>query len=178
MNALAAAALGVTAGASPAKAAGALERFSPLEGRFFVHRVSGSFTLVDDSYNANPSSLKAALRSAAALAGKNSRLLVGLGTMAELGDATAEAHRDAGRLVAASGAARFWAMGLHASGMVEGAEQGGMPAEDMEISDSHEAVALRIRETAQPGDVVFIKGSRSAEMERVVAVLKETAVSG
>ncbi|MFO8090280.1 MAG: UDP-N-acetylmuramoyl-tripeptide--D-alanyl-D-alanine ligase [Desulfatiglandaceae bacterium] len=178
MNALAATALGVTAGASPERAVYALERFSPLKGRFAIHRPPGGFVLVDDSYNANPSSLKAALQSAAALVGMASRLLVGLGTMAELGDGTAAAHLDAGRFVAASGAARFWAMGVHASEMAEGAAQAGMQAEEISVSDSHRVMALSIKEAARPGDVVFIKGSRSAGMERVVAVLRETDVSG
>jgi UDP-N-acetylmuramoyl-tripeptide--D-alanyl-D-alanine ligase len=98
--------------------------------------------------------------------------------MAELGDGAAGAHLDAGRFVAASGAAHFWAMGLHASEMVEGAVQAGMPDTDIEISDSHRVMASSSRESAGPGDVVFIKGSRSAGMERVVAILAETAVSG
>jgi UDP-N-acetylmuramoyl-tripeptide--D-alanyl-D-alanine ligase len=175
MNALAAAALGVTAGAGPERAACALERFSPLKGRFVIHRPPGGFMLVDDSYNANPSSLKAALQSAAGLVDKASRLLVGLGAMAELGGGAAEAHLDAGRLVAASGAACFWAMGLHASEMAEGAAQAGMQAEEIRVSDSHRAMASSIREVVRPGDVVFIKGSRSAGMERVVEFLKKPA---
>jgi UDP-N-acetylmuramoyl-tripeptide--D-alanyl-D-alanine ligase len=172
MNALAALALGVTAGASPERAARALETFSPLNGRFVIHRPPGGFVLVDDSYNANPSSLKAALQSAAALVGKASRLLVALGTMAELGEGAAGAHRDAGRLVAASGAAVFWPMGLHASEMAEGAVRAGMPAAKIDVSDSHRVLASRIREAARPGDVVFVKGSRSAGMEHVVRFLK------
>jgi len=178
MNALAALALGVTAGASPEKAVRAVERFSPLNGRFVIHRPPGGFVLVDDSYNANPSSLKAALQSASALVGRESRLLVALGTMAELGEETAEAHQDAGKLVAAAGAACFWGMGPHASEMAEGAVRAGMPAGKIDVSDTHRVLASRIKKAVRPGDVVFIKGSRSAGMERVVAFLKGNRVSG
>jgi UDP-N-acetylmuramoyl-tripeptide--D-alanyl-D-alanine ligase len=172
VNALAAAALGITAGASLEEAACALERFSPLKGRFATHQTAGGFLLVDDSYNANPSSLRAALKSASALVGKGTRLLVGLGTMAELGEGAVSAHLEAGKFVAASGATRFWAMGVHAAEMAEGAAQAGMPPANIDVSDSHQDMASRIREVARPGDVVFIKGSRSAGMERVVAFLR------
>jgi UDP-N-acetylmuramoyl-tripeptide--D-alanyl-D-alanine ligase len=178
MNALAAAALGVTAGASLNRAALALEKFTPLNGRFIVHQLPGGWVLVDDSYNANPSSLKAALKSAAALVKGDSRLLVALGTMAELGRGTAAAHMDAGRLVAASGAARFWAMGPHAPDMAKGAEQEGMQPADIEVFESHGAVASKIGKSVRPGDVIFIKGSRSAGMERVVEILRINHASG
>jgi UDP-N-acetylmuramoyl-tripeptide--D-alanyl-D-alanine ligase len=59
--------------------------------------------------------------------------------------------------------------------MAEGAAQAGMQAEEIRVSDSHRAMASSIREVVRPGDVVFIKGSRSAGMERVVEFLKKPA---
>jgi UDP-N-acetylmuramyl pentapeptide synthase len=177
MNALGAVALGVTAGVSPGAAAVALSRFSWLKGRFVVRRMPGGWILVDDTYNANPSSLRAALCSASGLVEKGGRLLAGLGSMAELGIGAVEAHREAGMFVAAAGAARLWAMGPYASNMINGAEHAGMACGHADVSDSHGRMAAAISEAARSGDVVFVKGSRSAEMERVVEILAGAAVS-
>ncbi len=171
VNALGALALGVGAGVPLDTAAAALEKFSLLKGRFMVKRFPGGLTLVDDTYNANPVSLKAALTSVSGLVNRNGRLLVGLGAMGELGAGAAEAHLEAGRLVAASGASRFWAVGAYATEMIDAAGRAGMPPDGTGISDSHESMASNILGAVREGDVVLLKGSRSAEMEKVVEIL-------
>ena len=86
-----------------------------------ISHLPDGVTLVDDTYNCNPASLKAALDSVKALVTGEGRLIVGLGEMLELGDETVPAHLEAGKMVAELGAFCFLAMGEHAPQMIEGA---------------------------------------------------------
>ena len=165
-NALAAAGVGLALGLSPTQIVHGLEAARPAKGRC-IWRTAGRLRILDDTYNANPSSVAAALQTLAA-SGPSRRVVV-LGDMLELGELTHAAHRDMGRAVAASGAAEFVGLGRWAQTAVESARQAGL-AESHHVTTFEDAVALLLKRLA-PGDAVLVKGSRGMRMERVVDAL-------
>jgi UDP-N-acetylmuramoyl-tripeptide--D-alanyl-D-alanine ligase len=167
VNALAAAGVGLALGLSLEQVARGLEAARPAKGRC-VWRRAGPLRLLDDTYNANPDSVRAALAALAAGAGAARRVVV-LGDMLELGPISESAHREVGRAVAASGAAEFIGVGRWAQAAVEAARRGGL-AESHHVSTFEDTVALLLKRLA-PGDAVLVKGSRGMRMERVVDAL-------
>jgi UDP-N-acetylmuramoyl-tripeptide--D-alanyl-D-alanine ligase len=166
-NALAAAGVGWAVGLDLDRIASGLEAARPAKGRC-VWRRAGQLRVLDDTYNANPTSVAAALRTLAAGAGGRRRIVV-LGDMLELGEIAEPAHREAGRAVAASGAAEFIAMGPHGGAAVESARAAGL-SESHHTTTFEDTVALRLKRLG-PGDAVLVKGSRGMRMERVVDAL-------
>jgi len=116
-NALAASAVAFNLGASSAEVVEGLERFQAMKGRFMITELPGGVTLVDDTYNCNPLSLRAAMDSLKSLV-RGRRVIVGLGEMYELGEETIQVHLEAGAMVAALPAFFFVALGEHAPVMV------------------------------------------------------------
>jgi len=171
-NALAAASACLCLQARPEHIVEALEGFIGVDGRFTLINLPGDVTLVDDTYNANPSSLKVALESVASLVDKGSRIIVGLGEMMELGDAAATAHVEAGRMAAQLGVRHLVTMGEHALEMVKGAVESGMPPESAETVESHNEMVEKIRNVLRRGDLIFLKGSRKMDLGRVVDGLR------
>ena len=133
-------------------------------------------TVVNDAYNANPDSMRAALKTLAILSrGKTRRTWAVLGKMAELGDDAEAAHRDLGRFVVRLDVSRLVVIGSEAGGIHAGAVlEGSWGEESVHVDDVDAAIAL-LREQLRPGDVVLVKGSRSAGLERVAAALLEPA---
>jgi UDP-N-acetylmuramoyl-tripeptide--D-alanyl-D-alanine ligase len=131
--------------------------------------------LVDDTYNSNPSSLKAAIESVKELAKNGGRVIIGLGEMMELGDEAVPAHIEAGSMVAELGAHCFIAMGEHAPEMIEGAVNAGFPSERTVMVSTHEEMVQEIRDVMIDGDVILLKGSRRVHLEKVAESLKEKA---
>jgi UDP-N-acetylmuramoyl-tripeptide--D-alanyl-D-alanine ligase len=166
-NALAAAGAGLALGLDVADIARGLGDARPVKGRC-VWRQAGDVALLDDTYNANPPSLAAALDTALAHRGDR-RLVVVLGDMLELGDATAAAHREAGLRVAAAGAAEFIGLGRHMGEAVEAARAAGL-GDALHAATAEDAVAHLLKRLA-PGDLVLVKGSRGMRMERVADAL-------
>lgn len=166
-NALAAAAAGLALGFGLPEIAGALAGAAPVKGRC-VWRLAGSVRVLDDTYNANPAAMRAALVTAVAHRG-GGRLVVVLGDMLELGDATAEAHREVGRQVVAAGAVEFVGVGSQMRLAVETARAAGL--EGAQPVDTYEDALAFLLKRLQPDDVVLVKGSRGMRMERVVDAL-------
>jgi len=173
-NALAAAAIGLCSNEPAGHIVEGLGRFMGIEGRFMVVPLPGGVILVDDTYNSNPSSLKAALESVETLVDEGGRIIVGMGEMTELGGATVPAHREAGRLVAKFGAHYFLAMGEHAHEMVEGAVESDMPRIRGEVVKTHGEMVKRIRDEIREKDLILLKGSRKMALGKVVDGLKES----
>jgi UDP-N-acetylmuramoyl-tripeptide--D-alanyl-D-alanine ligase len=117
------------------------------------------------------------MRSALAVLGEatTGRRVAVLGEMRELGDASAAAHREVGRVAAERGVSFLILVGAKAEEMRAGAVEAGMDASAVAVVASHAEAARRVRDYVQPGDVVLIKGSRGARMEQVLAHLREEA---
>jgi UDP-N-acetylmuramoyl-tripeptide--D-alanyl-D-alanine ligase len=167
VNALAAAGVGWAVGLDIERIASGLAAARPVKGRS-IWRRAGPLRILDDTYNANPVSVAAALETLGAGAEGRRRVVV-LGDMLELGEITEEAHRDAGRAVAASGAAEFIAMGPHGRAAAEAARAAGLH-ESHHTSTFEDTMAVLLKRLG-PGDAVLVKGSRGMRMERVVDAL-------
>ncbi|HEU5320964.1 MAG TPA: cyanophycin synthetase, partial [Methylomirabilota bacterium] len=166
-NALAAAAVALALDVPLADIARGLAAARPVAGRC-VWREAGAVRILDDTYNAGPASLAAALDTAAAHRGRR-RLLVVLGDMLELGAGADDAHREAGRRVAAAGAAVLVGVGRAMGLAVEAARAAGL-AEAYHATTFEDTMAHLLKRVA-PGDLVLVKGSRGMRMERVVDAL-------
>ena len=134
-------------------------RFSSLRGE--VVELPGGVTVVNDCYNANPMSMRAALDHLAS--SEAERRIAVLGTMAELGPGSEGFHREIGAHAAGLGIDMLVAVGEEALGYT-----GGFDGETHSVATPEEASAL-LEELARPGDRVLIKGSRSVGLERVLA---------
>jgi len=141
----------------------------PVKGRLEIKMAASGARLIDDSYNANPSSLDAGLDVLAAQAGE--RWLV-LGDMAELGDATLEAHRQAGRAARGAGVNRLFAVGALTPDAVR---EFGDGAEWFADGD---ALLARLGGLLRPDVTVLIKGSRVNRLERIAAALVPAGAEG
>lgn len=130
---------------------------------------AGPLEVLDDTYNANPASMAAALEALGARAVSGRRIAV-LGTMLELGDETVALHRGVGERAAACGAAAVFGYGPHGSDIIAGARDAGVPL--AEAFDTHEALADALHQFASPGDSILLKGSRGMRMERVLEHLE------
>ncbi len=147
-----------------------LEAFTPYQGRFRIERLGG-ITLIDDSYNANPASTKAALETLHQIAAEGHRIAV-LGDMLELGERESEAHRCVGA-VAGRNVDRLYLLGeLMTQHTAEGAVLAEMPADAVICCASHGEIAGHLHQTLADGDVILIKGSRGMTMEKVAAELR------
>ena len=167
VNALAASAVGVALGFPLDKIAGGLAAARPVAGRC-VWKSAGGVRILDDTYNANPVSVAAALDIVAAQRG-TSRFVVVLGDMLELGTITDEAHREVGRRIAAAAPAHFLGVGRHAALAVEAARAAGVA--DAKATATFEDTMAELLKRVVPGDLVLVKGSRGLRMERVVDAL-------
>ena len=148
----------------PATRAG-LERFAGVPGRLTLHEGPRGIALLDDSYNSNPASALASLRTLRELAG-DARAIALLGDMFELGEAAPALHADVGRAAAELGIDALIAVGELSRHTAEAAREAGLP-EVQEAPDA-EAAARLLLELAEPGDAVLVKGSRGMRMERAV----------
>lgn len=166
-NALAAAGAGLAVGLSATDIVRGLEMARPAKGRC-VWRRAGGLRILDDTYNANPASVLAALGTLQAARDAH-RLIVVLGDMLELGAIGPEAHRMIGRAVAAAGAAEFIATGPLSALAVDAAREAGL-AESHHVP-AWEDVVTRLLKRLAPGDAVLVKGSRGMGMERVADAL-------
>ena len=168
-NALAAAAAAHALGIPSEIIANGLELFRPYDKRFNLEK-SGAIMLIDDSYNANPASMGAALATLAELKG-DKRAFVALGDMLELGGNEAELHRLLG-VQAAQVADRLYLHGPLTAHVAEGALSAGLLAENVVQGLSHEEIATDILKHAGEGDFVLLKGSRGMRMEKVAEAIR------
>ncbi|MDH6551893.1 UDP-N-acetylmuramoyl-tripeptide--D-alanyl-D-alanine ligase [Streptomyces sp. SAI-133] len=171
-NALAAAAVAHELGMSATEIATALSEAGSLSRwRMEVTERPDGVTIVNDAYNANPESMKAALRALAAM-GKGRRTWAVLGKMAELGDEALAEHDAVGRLAVRLNVGKLVAVGgREASWLQLGAyNEGSWGEESVHVSDAQAAVDL-LRSELRPGDVVLVKASRSVGLESVAEAL-------
>ena len=174
-NALAAAAAGVALGLPLADIARGLAAVRPVAGRC-VWKQAGAVTILDDTYNASPTSVRAALDTIATHR-RGRRVIVVLGDMLELGAVTDDAHRAVGREVAALPADELIGVGRAMRLAVEAAREAGL-GEARHLTTFEDTVAHLLKRVVA-GDLVLVKGSRGMRMERVVdALVARLARSG
>ncbi|MFE3603457.1 UDP-N-acetylmuramoyl-tripeptide--D-alanyl-D-alanine ligase [Streptomyces sp. NPDC059096] len=183
-NALAAAAVAYELGMSVDEIAVALSEAGTLSRwRMEVTERSDGVTIVNDAYNANPESMRAALRALVAMGGasrpEGSRTWAVLGQMAELGDTSLAEHDAVGRLAVRLNVSKLVAVGgREASWLRLGAyNEGSWGEESVHVSDARAAIDL-LRRELRPGDVVLVKASRSVGLEKVAQALLENATEG
>jgi UDP-N-acetylmuramoyl-tripeptide--D-alanyl-D-alanine ligase len=162
-NALLAAAVGIDFGLSPTECADGLSQ-ARLTGGRLARRMIRDTTILDDTYNANPDSMEAALRTLADMPCDGRRIAV-LGRMGELGDHASAGYARVGR-AAADAVDVLIVVGSECAPVTESA-RGGRVIAIHEVSSTTDAGAL-LRRIARPGDIVLVKGSRSARMEGVI----------
>ena len=171
-NSLAAAAVALECGMAPAEVAAGLAAARPRSRwRMEVCEGPGGLTVVNDAYNANPESMRAALQALAAMAGGRRTWAV-LGEMRELGAASPAEHENLGRLARGLGVDRLVVVGegaraVHTGALADGAVDG---EGSVLVPDVAAALAV-LRPALRPGDVVLVKASRGAGLERVAAGL-------
>ncbi len=163
-NALLAIAAGRVFGLPLEKCAAGLAAAPLTKARLQIRHVHG-VQFIDDSYNANPDSTKAALRTLAELQTDGQRIAV-LGQMAELGAESSRGHREVGEMAAALGIDHLISLGKGSAEIAAGASAAGLSSSH-QLDSAAEAADL-LCSTARPGDLVLIKGSRSARTERVL----------
>jgi len=165
-NALAAAAVGEVLGAPLERIKAGLEAFVPERGRMGIRRLGRGICLVDDTYNANPGSMAAAIETLANLPAGGRRIAM-LGDMLELGPQSAALHCEIGQIVGRAGIDRLYAAGNFASAMAEGAMERQMTA-DQVFAGTKEAIIERLNGDLRKDDLILVKGSRGMAMEAVV----------
>jgi len=168
INAAAAIAATLPLGASIDDMAAGLESFTQIHGRMNVVS-AGGIIILDDTYNANPTSVASALRTLKAASGRKVAIL---GEMLELGRSSAVEHHDIGRLAGELGIDVVTAIGRMASEVADGAHLAGMTSRRLHVfKDKKEAMA-GLRFIIKEGDTVLVKGSRGAALEEIVEWLK------
>jgi UDP-N-acetylmuramoyl-tripeptide--D-alanyl-D-alanine ligase len=164
-SALMAIGLGRHFGVEEKDIARALKAQRPVFLRGTVERKSGARFIVD-CYNANPSSMKSALRLLQDAAGKDDAVAI-VGDMLELGKYSGRLHAALGEAVAKSKVKRLLAVGDFAGTIAAGAIKAGMKAKDVYVAPNNvEALAIA-RKLVHPGDTVLLKGSRGVHLETV-----------
>ena len=156
MNALAAAACAHAAGVAPAAIGAGLSEFRPYSGRLQIKTMTGGATLIDDSYNANPDSVRAAIDVLAACPGPTALVL---GDMGEVGEQGPAFHAEVGRYAKEKGIGFVFTLGN--SSRETSKAFGGKHVEDLN----------EVKANLKDVKTVLVKGSRFMQMERVVALL-------
>jgi len=164
--ALSAVAVGREIGMTPSAIAAGLRNFQPPQGRCQIRQV-GSWTIIDDSYNANPASMRAACELMKAWQTRHKKIAI-LGDMLELGAAAAQYHRELGATIAQSGIDSVLAYGEFAGDVVTGARVAGMDVHQIAQCPTWDTVLMTLECWLEPHDLLLIKGSRSMRMERVI----------
>lgn len=168
-NALAAAAVGYLLGLSAQEIKAGLEDFKPAHGRMNILTISRAH-IIDDTYNANPDSMKAAIMTFKSLKGKNRGTIIA-GDMFELGEYAESMHKEIGSFSAKSDIAKLYITGEFAESVAAGARE-----EDNSLdifTGTREEILEDLTGWLMPGDWVLIKGSRAMGMDKIVEGLKD-----
>jgi UDP-N-acetylmuramoyl-tripeptide--D-alanyl-D-alanine ligase len=163
-NALLAVAAGRAFALSIEECAAGLATAPLAKARLQIKQIGG-VQFLDDSYNANPDSMKAALRTLVELDADGKRIAV-LGEMRELGDESERGHREVGETAAALKIDRLISIGSVAAAIADAAKHAGL--RETAIVNSTSKAADLLRDIAAPGDLILIKGSRAARTEEVI----------
>ncbi len=169
-NAVGAAALAHGLGVSLSAVRRGLERARPFPMRMQIEEWKG-VGVINDTYNANPASMEAAVKTLADVPCNGARIAV-LGDMFELGKQSRRQHLELGSQVARARLDGLYLLGAQAKHVRQGALRGGMPPEQIIIGKNHGEVARLLGARLKKGDWVLFKGSRGMKMETVLRELK------
>jgi UDP-N-acetylmuramoyl-tripeptide--D-alanyl-D-alanine ligase len=164
-NALAAVSVGVLLGMALSEIASGIETYKPLKGRMNVHELE-TITVIDDTYNANPTSTKASLDVLKMCSGRRVAIL---GDMRELGEAAPQMHEDVGRYAASLGIERILCVGTESKHMFLGAEA--VAPGHAQYFATQDMLLSSLSGLVQAGDVILVKASRGMKMEQTVELL-------
>jgi len=167
-NAMASAAVAFAAGMDPKTIAEGLSAFRPFSGRMEMIKLRNGSFMLDDSYNANPVSVREALMTLKDLK-TNHNSYVFLGDMLELGAQTEEMHRKIGMLIATIGVNALFLQGDFSEVTSAGAKEGGLPSENIFLLSDQEDGINYLKKYLKKGDWILVKGSRGMKMEKIVA---------
>ena len=170
-NAMAAVAVGLALGLSAAECAAGLKETQLSPWRMETFEVPGGIRVLNDAYNANPTSMAAALKAARWMA-QDGRSIAILGEMAELGDMAAVEHEHVGELLARLGIDNLIVVGRRAAAIAIGAEREGVEPERIVRAETVEEAIAHVRSIAREGDVILLKGSRVAGLERIAEAIR------
>jgi len=163
-NSLAAAAAATALEIEPELIGKGLDQFIPYDKRFKLEELDG-IVLIDDSYNANPASMRAALETLREIR-EECRSIAVLGDMLELGVIAQEAHLELGRHAALC-VERLYLLGAMANTVAYGAREGGLPEGNVIVAENHEDILADLLMTLAHGDFILVKGSRGMEMDKI-----------
>ena len=169
-NALAALAVCRRLGITSRQFADAMRQFQPVPGRMRTIDAKG-ITIIDDSYNANPASMTAAMLELSNCKEAGRRILV-MGDMYELGSESQKYHRELGRAIAQSNIDVLYAVGPQAVWTAQAALQAGMGRANVQKSITSKRLARLIKSMLRDEDVILVKGSRAMKLELVVQALE------
>jgi UDP-N-acetylmuramoyl-tripeptide--D-alanyl-D-alanine ligase len=169
-NALAAVAIAWALNLPASTMVTALNNFQAVDKRMEVLTLPGDIHLINDTYNANPGSMAAALETLMQVK-QQGRALAVLADMLEMGEESAALHQQVGRIAAKEGVDHLLAMGKQASHLLAGAAEGGMTRDQLTEAVNHEDIATQVHALLAAGDWVLVKGSRGMRMEKVVEAL-------
>lgn len=164
---LAAAAVGLGLGMNLHDISDGLRSFTPPPGRMSWLLGIKETQIIDDTYNSSPTASRAALDTLIHLPAAGRRIAA-LGDMAELGDATREGHEEIGMYVAHLKLDLLVTVGEKAKIIAQSAEEAGMAKEKIAVYDSAEVAGRFIQSELRPGDLILVKGSQVARMEKIV----------
>ena len=169
-NALAAGAAALAAGATLSEIEGGLMNAIATEWRMEMIKKAEEITIINDAYNANPESMRAALEAMYEIA-RESRAIAVLGDMGELGSISEEAHFKVGEMAVDYGTDILITVGRRARVIARSAQAKGLPKGSIfTVQDIDDAAAI-LRAILEPGDVVLIKGSRFLGLERLIELV-------
>ncbi len=168
LNALCAAGIALSFGCGKEEIKSGLETFTPEHMRLEVLVSPRGFRIINDTYNANPESMRSAIDELVKLKG-DGRAIAVLGDMLELGTASEKEHTGLGEYLSASGLDYVVACGKFGNSILNGAGN----AVEGSFAKTHEEAADIVDAIAKPGDLVLIKGSRGLRMEEVTKRLVE-----
>lgn len=175
MNALAALACAKVLGMDLDSAAQRLGSFAPLPGRLNVSERDG-LLILDDSYNGNPASLRAALEVMREIRRPGGRKVVALGDMLELGEGAQELHAEAGRQIMEHGADALVTVGRLAGRALAAAREAGLSTQAGWPFEAPEQAGEFLAGFLRPGDLLLLKGSRGTQMEKALACFTTSSI--
>jgi UDP-N-acetylmuramoyl-tripeptide--D-alanyl-D-alanine ligase len=175
-NALAAIAVGTQLRIPKALISEALRSFTASKNRMQVKKLPG-FTVLDDCYNANPSSMRSALATLGSFKTARRRVAV-LGDMLELGPEGADLHRDIGHYLVEMGVDEIFTFGNLSRHINSAARDKGLPRNRAQHFSDFELMSQELLKSLMPGDVILVKASRGMKLERIFDFLKEKSKAG